>query len=109
MSRNAFDEIERDTNEREEQAEIAKAERAEAAGRDARTDGETGDCKGCRYWSEMLARVDGWTMKAACLQRSSKHHGNYTPSWATCDGWASGHFGAIDEPGQIDDAYAEAT
>lgn len=74
---------------------------------DHRTFGNTRNCKGCRYWSEMLARSDGGRpIEAVCLKQSGQHSGNYMPGSTTCDDWASGHFGAVDDPG-LPIAYTE--
>lgn len=75
---------------------------------DHRTYGETRDCKGCRYWSEMVAKAGGehLTVVALCLSRDSDRKGTYQPGSARCTAWSSGHLGAIDEPGQEPDAYA---
>lgn len=76
-----------------------------------RTYGETKDCKGCRYWSEMIAQcAGGGPVQAMCLnQKPAPLSGKYTSGGQTCDAWASGHLGAIDEPGQDPRAYAETT
>lgn len=67
---------------------------------DHRTFGETKNCKGCRYWSEMLARSDGGPVQAYCLSQTGPQKAKWTAGYQTCDGWKSGHLGAIDEPGQ---------
>ena len=73
-----------------------------------RTFGETRDCAGCRYWSEMLAMADGGgPVKAVCLAPAGPRRGQYQSGRATCDAWASGHYGAVDEPGDGGDPYAE--
>jgi len=73
-----------------------------------RTYGETRNCAGCRYWSEMLAMCEGGgPVKAVCLMRDSKMFGKYTHPRQTCNAWASGHLGAIDEPGEPPDYEAE--
>jgi hypothetical protein len=75
---------------------------------DHRTYGETKNCKGCRYWSEMLAHCGadtGGSVAAMCLSPDSPKKGIYTTSWMKCDRWASGHLGAVDEPGQDPRAY----
>ena len=59
----------------------------------------TRTCKGCRYWSEMIAQGNSAGVQAMCLSPASALHGKYTHQLATCDAWASGHDGAIDEPG----------
>lgn len=72
-----------------------------------RTYGETRNCAGCRYWSEMIARsCGGGPVEAVCLHSSSPHKGKFTPPRTTCEAWASGHLGAIDEPGEPPD-YSE--
>lgn len=75
---------------------------------DHRTYGETRDCKGCRYWSEMLAQCHGGgPVQAMCLSPSSPMKGKYVAGFQRCDQWASGYLGAVDEPGQDPDAYSE--
>ncbi len=74
---------------------------------DHRSYGETHDCKGCRYWSEMLAMSDGGPVNAACLSPTSKKRLTYVAGHSTCDVWASGYDGAIDEPGANPDRYAQ--
>ena len=73
-----------------------------------RTQGATRDCKGCRYWSEMIAQAQGGTVTALCLNGGGPRHGQYTAGYGRCDQWASGHLGAIDEPGQDPNVYREA-
>jgi hypothetical protein len=74
-----------------------------------RTYGETRNCKGCRYWSEMIAgnvHNGGGEIEALCLaQKPAPFHGQYKHPRSTCSAWASGHHGAIDEPGQDPRAY----
>ena len=73
---------------------------------DHRTYGETRNCKGCRYWSEMIAMAQGGgPVQAVCLSPDSTFKGKYTAGHQRCDKWASGHLGAIDEPGQDPLAY----
>ena len=62
-----------------------------------RTYGDTKDCKGCRFWSEMMAEVRGGVLRAMCLG-DGLFKMKYTAERQTCDAWKSGHFGAIDEP-----------
>lgn len=62
-----------------------------------RTYGETRNCAGCRYWSEMLAQARGGRVEAMCL--ATDQPTRYTPGWHTCESWQSGYMGAIDEPG----------
>lgn len=64
-----------------------------------RTYGETKNCKGCRYWSEMIAQsVGGGPVQAMCLSDTGTLKRKYTAGWQKCEAWASGHHGAIDEP-----------
>lgn len=75
---------------------------------DHRTYGETRDCKGCRYWSEMVAKCDGGgPVQAYCLAPigSTPRARTYTHGSQTCDAWASGEDGAIDDPGSDPDRY----
>ncbi len=63
-----------------------------------RTMGETKDCRGCRFWSEMCAQsIGGGPIEALCLGRGSRA-GKYTTASMTCEVWKSGHYGAIDDP-----------
>lgn len=74
-----------------------------------RTYGETKNCKGCRYWSEMLARCDGGPVLAYCLapdcRSGATMGGKWTAGSQKCEAWASGELGAIDEPGSDPDRY----
>jgi hypothetical protein len=63
-----------------------------------RTYGETKNCAGCRYWSEMIAKCDGGPVVAMCLAPNAKTKGQYWSARMSCDSWASGEFGAIDSP-----------
>ena len=71
-----------------------------------RTNGETKNCRGCRYWSEMIAEVCAGVLRAYCLApgRDSAGRGGYEarlfPGTFTCEAWASGHLGPVDEPGE---------
>ena len=74
----------------------------------SRTFGETKNCAGCRYWSEMLAQaVGGGPVQAMCLG-DGKYRSRYVSARQSCDRWASGDHGAVDDP-YFDptDAYAE--
>ncbi len=72
-----------------------------------RTYGETRDCNGCRYWSEMIAQsIGGAPVQALCLSPTSPRRLQYLSGTQSCTDWASGHLGAVDEPGQDPDAYA---
>jgi hypothetical protein len=70
-----------------------------------RTYGETRNCAGCRHWSEMIARSHGGPVEAMCLSQVSQYKGHWVRADRSCAGWESGHFGAVDEPGQDPDAY----
>lgn len=71
-----------------------------------RTYGETITCSGCRYWSEMIARSNDYgSVSAMCLAPDGRHKGKYTVGYQHCPAWASGHLGAVDEPGQDPTAY----
>lgn len=74
---------------------------------DDRTYGETKDCRGCRYWSEMLAQAGGGIVgvQAMCISPDSPERMKYKNGRSTCDKWQSGHLGAVDEPGQDPNAY----
>ena len=77
-----------------------------------RTYGDTQDCKGCRYWSEMIAKSQGGEVVALCLAQRGRNpaaifSSEYTASWQTCPAWASGHLGPVDEPGN--DAHDKYT
>lgn len=64
-----------------------------------RTMGQTKDCGGCRYWSEMVARsIGGGPVEALCLCDGGPLQGKYTTERRTCSAWASGHLGAWDDP-----------
>jgi len=63
-----------------------------------RTYGQTKDCKGCRFWSEMIAKAEGGGVMALCLADGGSRHGKYTTAGTTCEAWKSGHHGAVDDP-----------
>lgn len=64
-----------------------------------RTYGETRNCAGCRFWSEMIAMADGGEpVKAMCLADGERFSGKYVAAFQTCTGWKSGHYGAVDDP-----------
>ena len=66
---------------------------------DYRSWGETRNCKGCRYWSEMLARSEGGgPVQAACLNNKSPNRSKFTSGTVTCDQWEAGDLGAVDSP-----------
>lgn len=61
-------------------------------------------CSGCRWWSEMIAKSDSETMgevHAMCINHLSPRWSRYQAPHQVCEAWASGHAGAVDEPGQI--------
>jgi hypothetical protein len=64
-----------------------------------RTYGETKDCAGCRFWSEMIARCDGvGPVVALCLANEGPLSGKYVSAQRSCTSWKSGHYGAVDDP-----------
>ena len=64
-----------------------------------RTYGETKNCAGCRYWSEMIAKCEGGgSVEAMCLSNTSPLTGKYTHAGRSCEAWESGHHGAVDDP-----------
>jgi len=65
---------------------------------DYRSWGETQNCHGCRYWSEMIAHSEGSVMKAMCLGPGSTNYAKYTAKHQTCDKWQEGSLGAVDSP-----------
>lgn len=67
---------------------------------DYRTWGATRTCKGCRYWSEMIAMsIGGGGMQAVCLGPVSPPRGQYRFGQESCAAWEEGSLGAIDDPG----------
>jgi hypothetical protein len=73
-----------------------------------RTYGETQDCAGCRYWSEMMAHCSGGgPIKAMCIHPAELKQGKcvFTVGKDTCANWTSGEYGAVDQPGG--DPYEE--
>lgn len=66
---------------------------------DYRSWGETKNCKGCRFWSEMIAKFDEGSLQAFCLQPDSPHSNEYTQGFYKCNFWDEGSLGAIDDPG----------
>ena len=68
-----------------------------------RSYGETKDCVGCRFWSEMIAKSNGSCIQAMCMNSNSDQSGKYKSGHQTCDNWASGHYGPIDSPGEEDE------
>lgn len=73
-----------------------------------RTWGDTKNCKGCRFWSEMVARSrGGGPIEAMCLVQNGPFSGKYTVGSQTCPKWKSGHFGAIDDPEETISLYED--
>lgn len=76
---------------------------------DYRSWGETRNCHGCRFWSEMIAEYNGATgMRAMCIAPrgpDAPNSGKYTGKLATCAAWQEGSLGAVDDPGG--DPYEE--
>lgn len=67
---------------------------------DHRTYGTTRNCKGCKYWSEMIAKCEGGgQVEAMCLAEQSPNRSKYTIASTTCEAFAPGYDGAIDQPG----------
>jgi hypothetical protein len=61
--------------------------------------GQTLDCAGCRFWSEMVAQsIGGAPVEALCLSADGPYKGKYVTGKQTCESWRSGHNGAVDEP-----------
>jgi hypothetical protein len=70
-------------------------------------DGAPKTCGSCRYWSEMIAKLEGLgPMQALCLGDGPLNN-RYTTERQTCPGWKSGHFGAVDTPGLDGTEYDE--
>ena len=65
---------------------------------DYRSWGETKNCHGCRYWSEMIAQSGESGMQALCLGPRSPNRAKYTTKTKTCDQWEEGSLGAVDSP-----------
>lgn len=72
-----------------------------------RTNGETENCKGCRFWSERFAFALSGPVQAMCLSPVSEKRMNYQLGSATCTSWASGYDGAIDDPRSDPDRYTK--
>lgn len=72
------------------------------------TYGETKNCAGCRFWSEMIAKCDGGgPIEAYCLG-NGKNRAKYVTGRMTCDSWKHGELGAVDQPGECDQYAAES-
>jgi hypothetical protein len=57
-----------------------------------------------------VAKVEAGTVVAMCISSESPESGNYKAGWGKCKDWASGHYGAIDSPGEAEEIrqlYAE--
>ena len=66
---------------------------------DYRSWGDTRNCKGCRYWSEMLAKSGVRGVDAVCLAVGGPQQGKFTPESFCCTSFEAGWFGAVDQPG----------
>lgn len=66
---------------------------------DYRTWGDTRNCKGCRFWSEMVAHSQGSQTAALCLNKQSRNSAKFVVASVTCDQWQEGSLGAVDDPG----------
>lgn len=65
---------------------------------DYRSWGETQNCHGCRYWSELIAQSRGAGIEALCLNPQSANSGKYMSDRKSCDQWEEGSLGAVDSP-----------
>lgn len=73
-----------------------------------RTFGGTQDCRGCRYWSELIAKADGGgPVQALCLSDSSAHRGDYMGARDFCGSWQPGDLGAVDYGAVYEDEDGE--
>lgn len=69
-----------------------------------RNGGKTHNCETCRFWSEMIAMsLGGGPVQAMCLSPEGPNRSRYTIGSKSCDGWKSGHYGAVDEPSEPGD------
>jgi len=66
------------------------------------------DCGGCRYWSEMVAMVEGSETKALCLAPSGVANGTYTVAGDHCGAFAKNTLGAVDDPPDYGEAVRAA-
>ena len=67
---------------------------------DYRSWGGTRTCKGCRFWSEMVAKsTGGGPVQAMCLNPVSPMRNEYMSPNRTCPEWKNGGLGAVDQPG----------
>jgi hypothetical protein len=72
---------------------------------DHRTYGQTRNCKGCKFWSEMIARaIGGGPVQAMCLAQGGPYSSVYTTASTTCASYQPGYDGAVDQPGGYDDS-----
>lgn len=69
------------------------------SGLDYRTWGQTTNCKGCRYWSEMIAECSGGILSAMCVASQGPLRGKYTTAQQRCGAWREGSLGVVDQPG----------
>lgn len=74
-------------------------------GNQGRTHGRTADCRGCRYWSEMIAKGVNDEIQALCLSPrtpEATHAMDFVAGSQTCQAWASGYRGPVDDPNDDD-------
>jgi hypothetical protein len=55
------------------------------------------NCSGCRYWSEMIAKVHDTALMAMCLGEG-RLKGKYTTEEQVCEAYAKNSHGAVDDP-----------
>lgn len=55
-------------------------------------------CDSCRFWSEMMAQVDGTVLEAVCLSGDGPYAGTFTPGARTCNKWKEAPLGSVDDP-----------
>lgn len=74
-----------------------------------RTYGQTRNCAGCRFWSEMVAQaIGGRPVEAMCLVPVGPKAAKYVAGQDTCEKWKSGHLGAVDDPPDYGEAVRAA-
>ncbi len=67
------------------------------------------NCSGCRYWSEMLAQVQGGgSVEAMCLAASGVYAGTYVFGNDSCGSYAKNTAGAVDDPPDYSEAARAA-
>jgi hypothetical protein len=63
-------------------------------------------CDTCRYWSELTVRSCNSKLEALCLNLLGPFYRLFCRGDQRCPYWASGHLGAVDDPGLPEGAYA---